>query len=152
MKVENLTARARIRIRRSPADVFAVFADAKNMSKFWFTRRDKGLIEGHPSTWFLGSDQDAYSFDVQVKEVCEPDKIVIEWEGLDGNPTQVTWLFDESDDGDTILTIEESGFVGNSEEVVERVVDSTCGFNQVIVAAKALAEHGVELNVVADHV
>ena len=151
MNTRNLTASARIRIRRSPADVFAVFADAKNMSKFWFTRRDNGLTEGESSTWFLGSGPDAYSFDVQVKEVCEPDKIVIEWEGLDGNRTQVMWLFDETDDGDTILTIEESGFVGSNEEIVERVVDSTCGFNQVIVAAKALVEHGVAVNVVADH-
>ena len=151
MSVKNLTASARIRIRRSPADVFAVFADARNMSKFWFTRLDDGLIEGEKSTWFLGSGQDAYSFDVQVKELCEPNKIVIEWEGPDGHPTQVVWSFDETDDGDTILAIEESGFVGSSEDIVERVVDSTCGFNQVIVAAKALVEHGVELNVVADH-
>lgn len=151
MNAENLAARARIRIRRPPADVFEIFADANNMSKFWFTRRDNGLKVGEISTWFLGSGQDAYSFGVQVKEICEPNKIVIEWDGLDGNPTQVTWLFDESDGGNTILTIEETGFVGSREEIVERVVDSTCGFNQVIVAAKALAEHDVELNVVADH-
>ena len=36
-------------------------------------------------------------------------------------------------------------------EIVAQVVDSTCGFNQVIIAAKALVEHGIELNVVADH-
>ena len=152
MNAKSLSARAKIRIRRSPTDVFAAFADPAKMSKFWFTRRDNGLIEGEASKWFLGSGQDAYSFDVHVKEVCEPTKIVIEWEGLDGNSTRVMWLFHESDDGDTILTIEESGFVGTSEEIVERVVDSTCGFNQVIIAAKALVEHGVELNVVADHV
>ena len=151
MNAADLTARARIRIRRSPTDVFAVFADAKNMSKFWFTRRDNGLTEGESSTWFLGSGPDAYSFDVQVKEIREPDKIVIEWDGPDGSATQVMWLFDESDDGGTILTIEESGFVGSSEEIVERIVDSTCGFNQVIVAAKALVEHGAAVNVVADH-
>lgn len=151
MTFENLSARARIRIRRSPAVVFAAFADAEKMSKFWFCRRDDGLVEGENSTWFLGSDKDAYSFDVQVKEICKPAKIAIDWEGLDGNYTQVVWLFEEIDGGDTILTIEESGFSGNSEAIVEQVVDSTCGFNQVIVAAKALIEHGVAINVVADH-
>ena len=37
------------------------------------------------------------------------------------------------------------------DSILERVLDSTGGFNQVIIAAKALIEHGVELNVVADH-
>lgn len=152
MNVKNLSAGARVRIRRSPTEVFAAFADANNMSKFWFTRRDTGLVEGEKSTWFLGSGEDAISFDVLVKEISKPDKIVIEWVGWDGNSTQVMWLFEESDEGDTILTIEESGFVGSSEAVVERRLDSTAGFNQVIIAAKALVEHDVELNVVADHV
>ena len=143
MNAKSLSARARIRIHRSPSEVFSAFADAANMSKFWFTRRDNGLVEGESSTWFLGSGEDAYSFDVRVKELCDPKNIVIEWEGLDGRSTQVTWLFKESDNGDTILTIEESGFEGSSEEIVARVVDSTCGFNQVIVAAKALVEHDV---------
>ena len=55
------------------------------------------------------------------------------------------------DNGDTILTIEESGFVGSSEAIVARVLDSTGGFNQVVVAAKAFIEHGIGLNVVASH-
>jgi uncharacterized protein YndB with AHSA1/START domain len=151
MNTNNLTAKARTRIRRSPAEVFAAFADAGNMSKFWFTRRDYGLKEGASVTWFLGSDKDAFSFDVFVKEIHEPDKIVIEWVGLDELRTTVSWSFEETEEGDTILTIEESGFSGNSEAVIERALDSTCGFNQVIIAAKALVEHGIELNVVADH-
>lgn len=151
MSFKNLSARARIRIRRSPAEVFAAFADAEKMSKFWFNRQDSGLVEGETSKWFLGADPDAYSFNIQVKECREPEKIVIEWEGQDGNYTQVTWLFEEVDDGDTILTIEESGFSGDSESIVAKVVDSTCGFNQVIVAAKALIEHGTKINVVSDH-
>ena len=152
MSIEDLSARARIRIRRPPKEVFAAFADAEKMSKFWFSRRDGSLAEGEISTWFLGTGPDAYSFDVQVKELREPEKIVIEWEGLDGTFTQVAWELEEADSGDTILTIEESGFTGDSESIVARLVDSTCGFNQVIIAAKALIEHGIELNVVADHV
>ena len=76
---------------------------------------------------------------------------MIEWPGHDGKYTQVMWLIEETAEGDSILTIEESGFTGSSEAIVERALDSTGGFNQVIVAAKALIEHQVELNVVADH-
>lgn len=150
MNTDNLSAKARTRIRRPPSEVFAAFADASAMSKFWFTRRDDGLNEGETVSWFIGSGEDAISFDVRVKELSRPSRIVIEW-GHDGEHTQVTWSIEETAQGDTILTIEESGFTGSSEAIVERALDSTGGFNQVIIAAKALIEHGVELNVVADH-
>ncbi|MDH3642100.1 MAG: SRPBCC domain-containing protein [Gammaproteobacteria bacterium] len=151
MNVEKLSARAGIRIRKTPSEVFAVFADASAMSKFWFTRRDGGLKQGESISWFVGSGEDAVSFDVRVKELSYPNRIVIEWGHDDGQHTQVTWSLEETEHGDTILAIEESGFTGSSDAMLERALDSTGGFNQVIIAAKALVEHGVELNVVADH-
>lgn len=151
MTTENLSAKAKIRIRKSPSEAFAAFADGAAMSHFWFTRRDDGLAQGETVKWYLGDREDAFAFDVRVVELDRPSKIVIEW-GNAGANTQVMWLFDETEDGDTILTIEETGFTGSSEAIVERALDSTGGFNQVIIAAKAFIEHGVALNVVADHV
>ena len=75
---------------------------------------------------------------------------MIEWEN-GGEQTQVIWSIEETEEGNSILTIEESGFSGNSDAILERILDSTGGFNQVIVAAKALVEHGVAVNVVTDH-
>lgn len=150
MNTESLSGKAHIRIRRPPAQVFAAFVDADAMSKFWFTRRDDGLKEGESVTWYLGSADDAFAFDVYVKELSFPNRIVIVWP-RDGGDAEVTWTIAETDDGDSILTIEESGFVGSDDAIVAQALDSTGGFNQVIVAAKALIEHGVALNVVADH-
>ncbi|MCG8376197.1 MAG: SRPBCC domain-containing protein [Chlorobiales bacterium] len=150
MDINKLTAKARIRIRKPPSEVFNAFADAKSMSQFWFTRRDDGLKKGETVSWFIGSGERAISFDVRVKELEHPNKIVIEWENGD-DYTQVTWSFEEAKDGNTILTIEESGFTGSQDTIIERAIDSTGGFNQVIVAAKAFIENGVGLNVVADH-
>ena len=82
-------------------------------------------------------------------EVGELD--VIQRPGAEGAVMQVVWLFEETDEGDTILSVEESGFSSSDESVVRQVIDSTCGFNQVVVAAKALIEHGVAVNVVNDH-
>ena len=150
MNTANLSAKARIRIRRSPLEVFTAFADAGAMGRFWFTRRDDGLKEGESVSWFIGSGEDAISFDVRVKELRRPNRIVIEWEN-GGEYTQVTWSIEETEQGDTILTIEESGFTGSSDAITERALDSTGGFNQVIIAAKALIEYNVGVNVVADH-
>ena len=152
MKFNKLTATARTLVHRPPSEVFAAFADAECMSKFWFTRRDAGLKEGESVEWSVGSHDDAFAFEVMVKEIREPESIVIEWIGLDGNPAQVRWSFEATEQGGTILTIEESGYAGSSDAIVERALDSTGGFNQVIIAAKALVEHGIELNVVASHV
>ena len=151
MKTDDLSARARIRIRSAPGDVFKAFASAEQMSRFWFTRRDGDLCEGQSSVWSLGSDADAFSFAVHVKRVREPKEIEIEWEGPGGSLTRVLWSFEPTDAGETLLTIEETGFSGSDDDVVRRVLDSTGGFNQVIVAAKAWVEHGVALNVVEDH-
>ena len=150
MSINKLTAKARIRIRKPPSEVFNAFADAKSMSQFWFTRRDDGLKQGETVSWFLGSGEEVTPFDVRVKELKRPNKIVIEWENGD-DYTQVTWSFEKAEDGNSILTIEESGFTGDQDAIVKRAIDSTRGFNQVIVAAKAFIEYGVGLNVVADH-
>ena len=145
-----LSAKARILIRKPPAAVFAAFADAGAMSQFWFARRDAGLEAGETVAWFIGRDEHAVSFDVHVVALIHPGKLVISWE-RDGAFTQITWSLAATACGDTILTIEEAGFAGDADAIAAQILDSTGGFNQVIVAAKAWIEHGVALNVVADH-
>lgn len=44
----------------------------------------------------------------------------------------------------------ESGFTGSGDELVKQVTDSTQGFTLVLAGLKALLEHDVELNLVAD--
>jgi len=151
MRIAELTAKASIRVRKPPEAVFAAFVDAHAMSQFWFTREDEGLQAGKDSTWAIGAGENAFSFAVRVKELRRPHTIVIEWENGPGY-TQVAWSIEAAGDGETILSIEESGFTGSDEAILQRVLDSTGGFNQVIVAAKAYLEYGAALNVVAAHV
>ena len=94
MSTSSLSAIARIRVRRPPSEVFRAFADAREMSRFWFTRRDDGLREGESVSWSVGSGADAVSFEVRVIELREPETIVIEWAGFDGAPTRVAWSFE----------------------------------------------------------
>ena len=150
MNDQVLSAKARILIRKPPAAVFAAFADARAMSQFWFARRDAGLKAGETVAWFIGSNEHAVSFDVHVEVLIHPSKLVISWE-RDGAFTQITWTLAATEGGATILTIEEAGFAGDADAIAAQILDSTGGFNQVIVAAKAWIEHGVALNVVADH-
>jgi len=41
-------------------------------------------------------------------------------------------------------------FSGNGDEVVKQALDSTGGFTLVLAAAKALLEHNINLNLIAD--
>lgn len=148
--MNDISAKAQMIVRAAPLAVFNAFIDAETMSKFWFTRRDEGLQEGGTMSWFIGQDEDTFAIEVKVKELRKPELIRIEW--WSGEQfTQVIWRLQEAGDGHTNLAIEESGFEGSDGEIVSSALDSTKGFNQVIVALKALLEHDVIINVVEDH-
>jgi hypothetical protein len=54
------------------------------------------------------------------------------------------------DDGTTFVSITEAGFTGDGDKLVKQVADSTQGFTLVLAGLKALLEHNVRLNLVAD--
>ncbi|MCW8109897.1 SRPBCC domain-containing protein [Alteromonas ponticola] len=146
----NLVARAQSIVRSSPDKVFEAFVNPERMKKFWFHRTDSGLKMGESVTWFIGDDDDAFGFTVQVLELKKDSLIHIKW-GNEDTWTEVRWILEETNTGDTKLTIEETGFTGSNDDIIVRALDSTGGFNQVIVAAKALLEHNTVINIVTDH-
>lgn len=147
----DIAATAKTLIRRPASEVFDAFVNAETMGRFWFTRRDHGLREGETSTWYLGAGPDAPHFDVRVTTLEHPRLIVMGWEGAAGFTT-VRWTFEAKSEDTTAVRVEESGFAGDPQAVIAAALDSTGGFNQVLIAAKAWLEHSAPVNVVADHV
>jgi uncharacterized protein YndB with AHSA1/START domain len=93
---------------------------------------------------------DVRHLDFGNRETVEPNKrIVLEWPGYRA-PTTVEWLFAPQPDGTTFVSITEAGFTGDGDELVKQVTDSTQGFSLVLAGLKALLEHDVSLNLVAD--
>lgn len=137
--------KAQMLIRRPVAEVFEAFVDPEITSRFWFTRGSGRLEPGRRVRW----DWEMYgvSAEVQVKAV-EPDRrILIEW---DDPPCPVEWIFTPREDGTTLVSITNSGFCGSDDEVVAQAIDSMGGFVMVLAGLKALLEHGIVLNLVAD--
>jgi len=89
------------------------------------------------------------SIPVTAKAIEPNTRIVIEWAGYSG-PTTVEWIFAPQKDGTTFVSITEAGFTGDGDELVKKVTDSTQGFSLVLAGLKALLEHDVRLNLVAD--
>ena len=89
------------------------------------------------------------SIQVTAKAIEPNRRIVIEWPGYSG-PTTVEWTFAPLDDHATFVRVTESGFSGNGDQLAKYVADSTQGFTLMLAGLKALLEHGVRLNLVAD--
>ena len=134
-------------IRKPVAEVFEAFVNPDITTKFWFTKGSGRLEPGKQVQW----DWEMYGISIPVTVKCiEPlERIVIEWPGQNG-PSTVEWLFRPLEDDSTFVSITNSGFLGNGDELVSQATDSTQGFSLVLAGLKALLEHNVRLNLVAD--
>jgi len=140
-------AKAEMLIRKPVAEVFAAFVDPAITRKFWFTKSTGPLETGRHIVWTW--EMYEMSIDVDVKEVEPNKKIVLEW-GNYGSMTTVEWVFNPFANDTTYVTITNSGFQGDGDKVVKDALDSKGGFTWVLAGLKALLEHKVELNAIAD--
>lgn len=135
-------------IRKPAAEVFEAFADPAVTSKFWFSKGSGRLAAGAKVRW----DWEMYgaSAQVTVKALDPGRRIVVEWGGAGETPTTIEWLFAPRGDGQTIVTIANSGFAGTGDEIVAQALDGVEGFSLLLAGAKAWLEHGIQLNLVPD--
>ena len=141
-------AKAQMLIRKPVAQVFEALVDPAITSRFWFSKGSGRLEAGKRVRW----DWEMYgvSAEVDVKEVDEKQRILVEWGGPD-NPTSVEWRFEPRGEDRTFVTVRNWGFGGGAEERMAAALDSTGGFSFLLAGLKAFLEHGVELNLVPDH-
>jgi len=130
-------------IRKPVSEVFEAFVDPAVTSKFWFTRGSGRLKEGEVVTWHW--EMYGVSAEVEVKSIERNRRILIAW------PTSVEWIFSPRSDETTFVSIKVSGFVGSGDEKVAQAIDSMGGFSYALAGCKAFLEHGVQLNLSADH-
>ena len=145
---DEIVAKVELLIRRPVAQVFDAFVNPDVITKFWFNRTSGPLVADTSVTWYW--DLYEASTDVRVLALEQNRRIYIEWDVDTESPSRVEWTFEDRGDDGTYVSVVNSGFDSEADDVVERVVDSTGGFALVLAAAKAYLEHGVELNIVAD--
>ncbi len=135
-------------IRRPVADVFEAFVDPAITTRFWFTRSSGRLEPGKQVRW----EWEMYdvSAQVDVQDVEPNERILIAWGSADETPMTVEWVFTPLGDDMTFVNVTNWGFTGNGDEIARQAIDAMGGFTLVLVGAKALLEHGIELNLVPD--
>ncbi len=129
-------------IRKPVEVVFEAFIDPAITSRFWFTKGSGRLETGRRVQW----EWEMYgaSADVDVKEIEENKRILIEF------GSTVEWVFTPRAENETFVTITNTGFKGDGDDIVKQALDSTEGFTIVLCGLKAFLEHGIALNLVSD--
>ena len=140
-------AKAEFLIRRPVAAVFNAFVDPAITTQFWFNKSSGRLEAGKTVHWQW--DICPEPTEVRVKALEENKRILIEW-GSGGNFTIAEWLFTSRPDDTTWVSVTNSGFSGDGDEIVNQALDSMGGFTLVLAAVKVLLEHNINLNIVAD--
>jgi uncharacterized protein YndB with AHSA1/START domain len=137
-------AKVEMLIRKPVEEVFEAFINPEITTKFWFTKSSGRLEEGKRVKW----DWEMYgaSAELDVKEIVENKRIFIEFH----DSTTVEWIFTAREENETFVSITNTGFTGNSDEIVNQVIDATGGFTITLCGLKALLEHDVVLNLVGD--
>ena len=131
-----------------PVDqVFEAVADPDQLSRYFTTGGAKGRLEtGATVTWDFHDFPGA--FPVHVIEVVPNARIVLEWKANDtsGPPydTRVTMSFEATDDGRTLVAIEEGGW-RETDAGLKSAFGNCMGWSQMLCALKMWLEHGVNL-------
>ncbi|GAA4839024.1 SRPBCC family protein [Paenibacillus vulneris] len=135
-------AKAEMLIRRPVEEVFEAFIDPAVTTKFWFTHSSGRLEPGARVKW----EWDMYgaSAEVEVLEIEKNQRILIHF------GSRVEWIFTSRGEKETFVTITNTGFQGEADDVVKQAIGSTEGFTIVLCGLKALLEHGIVLNLVSD--
>ena len=138
--------KAQMLIRKPVEEVFEAFVNPEVTTRFWFTKSSGRLEPGSEVRW----EWEMYGAAAQVKVTAVETnrRILIEW---DDPPCPVEWVFNPTAGGSTFVTISNWGFAGTEEEKAAKAIDSMGGFSLVLAGCKALLEHGIQLNLIADH-
>ena len=137
-------AKVEMLIRKPVEEVFEAFIDPAITTKFWFTKSSGKLEIGKRVRW----DWEMYgvSTDLDVKVIEQNKRILIQFD----DDTTVEWVFTSRATEETFVAITNAGFKGDSNEIVNQVIDSTGGFTIILCGLKALLEHNILLNLVSD--
>ncbi|HEU0310625.1 MAG TPA: SRPBCC domain-containing protein [Sphingomicrobium sp.] len=151
----DLKFKVMIHVARPVGDVFEAVVDPKQLSSYFTTGGASGRLEkGATVMWDFADFPGA--FPVEVDEVLENERIVFRWQAHDGQildgeatldagyQTQVIMSFKPTDDGRTLVEIEEMGW-RETPGGLTASYNNCMGWSQMLAALKMWVEHGINL-------
>lgn len=144
----DLKFKVMIHVGRPVGEVFEAVADPKELSSYFTTGGASGRLEsGKTVMWDFHDFPGA--FPVEVDEVIENQRIVFRWDANDEESNEtykltVTMTFKPTDDGRTLVEIEEKGW-HDSEAGLRASYGNCMGWSQMLAALKMWVEHRINL-------
>lgn len=144
------------RVAKPVAEVFEAVVDPKRLSGYFTTGGAKGRLEPGATVWWSFHDF-AGEFPVEVIEVEQNKRIVLEWAAHEGDATdgdagaksagystRVTMEFAPLDNGRSLVTIAEEGW-RETPKALRASYGNCHGWTQMLCSLKAYLEHGINL-------
>ena len=144
----DLKFKVMIHVGRPVGEVFEAVADPKELSSYFTTGGSSARLEaGKTVMWDFHDFPGA--FPVEVDEVVPNEKIVLRWDAYEGDKpagykTTVIMWFKPTDDGRTLVEIEEKGW-HDSGAGLKASYGNCMGWAQMLAALKMWVEHGINL-------
>lgn len=134
-------------VRKPVQEIYESLVDPAITTRFWFTGSSGRLEPGARVRW----EWEMYGASTQATVLAlEADRrILIDWSDYD-QTNRVEWRFTAPTQDTTFVSITNTGFGSDERTVVAQALDSTEGFTLVLAGLKALLEHHLMLNLVAD--
>lgn len=137
------------RIDKPVHEVFEAVVNPDQLSGYFATGGVKGRMETGVTVQWMFPEYPEY-FDVEVTEVVENERIILEWEAepVDGLPegvrTRTTMLFEATDDGRTLLRVAEEGWPA-TDAGLRSSYENNGGWMHFLCCLKAKLEYGITL-------
>jgi uncharacterized protein YndB with AHSA1/START domain len=139
-------AEAGMLIRMPALEVYEAFAVPAITPKLWFTKSRGRLEVGKHLRWYWEMYEVCST--VEVKALEPGKRILIEWTA-NSETTAVEWNFTAHEDGNTFVSITDSGFIGNGDNVMQAAKGGKTSLELVLAGLKSYLEHGIQPNLVA---
>jgi uncharacterized protein YndB with AHSA1/START domain len=144
----DLKYKVMIHVSQPVSQVFDAVADPKQLSSYFTTGGASGRLESGATVMWDFADFPG-AFPVEVDEVIKDQKIALRWDANDPSaPSKyklnVTMTFKPTDDGRTLVEIEEKGW-HDSEGGLKASYMNCMGWSQMLAALKMWMEHGINL-------
>jgi uncharacterized protein YndB with AHSA1/START domain len=144
----DLKYKVMIHVGRPVGQVYNAVADPQELSSYFTTGGASARLEtGTTVMWDFADFPGA--FPVEVIEAIPDQKIVLRWDANEGHQPAgykltVTMSFKPTDDGRTLVEIEERGW-HETEEGLKGSYGNCMGWSQMLCALKAWVEYGINL-------
>jgi uncharacterized protein YndB with AHSA1/START domain len=134
--MNNLT---KINIQKPANEIYEAFVNPEKIGNFWFSSSSERWVEGKTIT--LRYEEYNAQGDIYIKEIHENEKVVFEWAGS----RLVTISFFPAEKGGTIVEVNEEGFDGDDENLINQLLDNKEGWVYMLTCLKGYMEFGANL-------